>query len=354
MALYIRKGSPYWWVDIVPPDGGRRIQQSTKIRHTASTPALRREAKRLAERVEHEYHLKAAKRLHGEVDPKPAASFSAFADWYEANVTAHHRGAAREREILENLRRHFGRRFLADLAAADILEWMTRRRKDVRASTVNRELDVLKHLLAAAVPTYLEASPAAHIKRLRAEKRAMVVLSPADEKKLLEHIAPADRVIVIAALDTLARAGELLALRWQDDHKTHLTILNPKAGDSRKVPVSSRLRTALDSLKSAKNRKGYIFAHRRVGKDARTWSNSLKQMLEDGCKRAKVTYGRNTDGITFHGLRHTGATRMIEAGVSLRIVQAIGGWSDLRMLTRYTHPSDDAMAAAVEIISRNT
>lgn len=128
--------------------------------------------------------------------------------------------------------------------------------------------------------------------------------------------------------------------------------LNPKAGDSRKVPVSSRLRERLDALRKATKGKGHIFAHRRRGKDARTWSNSAKQMLEDACRRAGIRYGRRKQGITFHGLRHTGATRMIEAGISLRVVQAIGGWSDLRLLTRYTHPGEQAMRDAVEAVSR--
>lgn len=352
MTIYIRRGSPYWWIDLVPADGGKRVQKSTKIRHNASTPTLRREAKRLAQNVEHEEHLRLAKRLHGEPEPKPACSFREFSIWYEKHITAHHRGHVREVEILENLRKHFGRMPLSEVSRDSVREWITARRDTVRASTVNRELDVLKHLLAAAVPKYLDVSPISDLKRLRVEKRSMVVLSPADETKLYAELELKDQAVVIAALDTLARAGELLALRWQDDHGTYLTILNPKAGDSRKVPVSKRLRAALDPMKKAARGKGYIFAHRRVGKDARTWSNSLKQMLEDGCRRAKITYGREADGITFHGLRHTGATRMIEGGVSLRIVQAIGGWSDLRMLTRYTHPSDDAMRAAVELVSR--
>jgi len=352
MGLYVRPNSPYFWTDVSPPDGGPRIQKSTKIRHDATTPQLRKENRQLAERVYHERYAAAARRLHGEPEPKPASTFAAFAEWYERHVTVHHRGAKREREILKTLTDTFGKRQLRDLSKADVQEWVTERRDEVSAATVNRELDVLKRLLKEAVPVYLEASPIAALKRLRTEKRAVVTLTPDDEKTLLVALPPADQAIVLAALDTLARAGELLALRWADDHGRYLTILNPKAGESRKVPVSTRLRTALDALKKKRRKKVYIFAHRRQGETPTTWSNSVKQMLEDACRRTGITYGRKKEGITFHGLRHTGATRMIEAGVSLRIVQAIGGWSDLRLLTRYTHPSDAAMQDAVEAVSR--
>ena len=57
-----------------------------------------------------------------------------------------------------------------------------------------------------------------------------------------------------------------------------------------------------------------------------------------------------TGGITFHSLRHTGASRMVDGGVDLRTVQEIGGWSSLRMVERYSHPTPKAKRAAVERI----
>jgi site-specific recombinase XerD len=68
-------------------------------------------------------------------------------------------------------------------------------------------------------------------------------------------------------------------------------------------------------------------------------------MLLAGCAAAHVA-----KGLTFHGLRHTGASRLVEAGVDLRTVQAIGGWKSLTQLTRYAHPTADHVRAAVETI----
>jgi integrase len=59
----------------------------------------------------------------------------------------------------------------------------------------------------------------------------------------------------------------------------------------------------------------------------------VKQMFEAGCKAAHIPYGRKHKGgrLTFHGLRHS-ATRLVEAGVPLRIVQELGGWKSMRQL----------------------
>ena len=60
------------------------------------------------------------------------------------------------------------------------------------------------------------------------------------------------------------------------------------------------------------------------------------------------------ENASHHTLRHTGASVMLSGGVSVRAVQEIGGWASLRMLERYTHPTDAEKRRAVEISSRIT
>src|SRR5437660_11341668 len=60
------------------------------------------------------------------------------------------------------------------------------------------------------------------------------------------------------------------------------------------------------------------------------------------------------EGVMHHGLRNTGASAMVAAGISLRVVQDIGGWSTLRMLERYAHPSGTEMARAVRVLTQYT
>jgi integrase len=56
------------------------------------------------------------------------------------------------------------------------------------------------------------------------------------------------------------------------------------------------------------------------------------------------------DGVTWHALRHTFASRLVAAGVDLRTVRELGGWKTLSMVQRYAHLSPDHLAAAVEKI----
>lgn len=67
------------------------------------------------------------------------------------------------------------------------------------------------------------------------------------------------------------------------------------------------------------------------------------------CVRADMPAGRKAGGITFHGLRHTGATRATRV-VKLTVVQRLGGWKSLKQLARYDHPEDPEIVRAVEVI----
>lgn len=66
----------------------------------------------------------------------------------------------------------------------------------------------------------------------------------------------------------------------------------------------------------------------------------------------QVVVGRENHGLTFHSLRHTGASRMLEAGVDVKTVMLIGGWKNLKVLERYLYPSDAAKRADVDAIGR--
>lgn len=60
------------------------------------------------------------------------------------------------------------------------------------------------------------------------------------------------------------------------------------------------------------------------------------------------------DGVSHHTFRHTGASVMVEKGVSFRTVQEIGGWGSLRMVERYAHPTDAEKLRAVRITHQHT
>jgi integrase len=72
-------------------------------------------------------------------------------------------------------------------------------------------------------------------------------------------------------------------------------------------------------------------------------------MFKDLCERANVLRGREAGGITFHSLRHTGASRASRVSKATAVMQ-LGGWQSLKQLARYDHPDEADLIRAVEAI----
>jgi integrase len=73
--------------------------------------------------------------------------------------------------------------------------------------------------------------------------------------------------------------------------------------------------------------------------------DSLKQCFGGACRQAGI------EGLRFHDLRHTAATRMIESGASIVAVSKVLGHLSLATTIRYSHP-DDSVREAVEMLSK--
>jgi site-specific recombinase XerD len=63
--------------------------------------------------------------------------------------------------------------------------------------------------------------------------------------------------------------------------------------------------------------------------------------------------GLEGTGVSLHTLRHTFASRLVQAGVDLRTVQELGGWSELSMVQRYAHVGPSHKAEAVRRIGES-
>lgn len=348
MAVFSRADSGYWWLYLETTH--RKERTEFKV---GTTTAQRKDSRRLAEDRYHQRMNELALDRYGLSEPE-RTTFKAHATWWLTHVAGLHKGVSREDGIVKRLIEAFDETSLEQLTKHRVQEWITARsaphpttEKRIAAGTMNRELDVLKQILNSAVPTYLRASPLFKLRRVKGTSIEARVLSVADERKLLKTLPPSDRAIVLLGLDCLLRLSDVINLQRVHDHRTHLSIVNPKTTPYR-VPVSSRLRKALDAVPAGGP---YYFEARRQATKSRDYKSSVKSMLRRACARAGIAYGRGV-GITFHALRHTGATRMVLAGVPLRLVQTIGGWKSLRQLERYAHPTDAANRAAVETIGR--
>lgn len=333
MGVVTRADSKYFWLTLERA-GRPPIREATRIVCKGLPPGQLKEHRRLAEQVYHARMADLARQRVGLPVERDRATFRYFAAWYLKHVTPTKRSAVRERSAIRRLQKHFGGWLLERIDVDAAREYLTTRAKAVTAATANRELDVLKSMLTAAVPKYLPANPLRGMKRLRAVRAAPPVLSHEDEARLLAVLQPADQALVIAALDTLVRLADLAKLKWAQDHGDHLEIHDPKAAPY-VVPVSTRLRAALDALE---RRSPYVFAQHARTAQGPPSAAKVTQMFRFGCYAAGLHYGR-PDGLTWHALRHTGATRALAAGASVRDLMALGGWRDMKSMARYTRPT---------------
>jgi len=121
--------------------------------------------------------------------------------------------------------------------------------KPVKPATVNRELDVLKSILSKAVEWgKLLESPARIVKRLRVDNRRTRILSDDEQRRLLAECPKKLRALVMLALITGARIGELLALRWEEADDGFLTFLDTKNGKMRRIPIGPSIAAVLAAL----------------------------------------------------------------------------------------------------------
>lgn len=144
-----------------------------------------------------------------------------------------------------------------------------------------------------------------------------------------------DEAIIRLLADTGVRAGELLAMRGTDINLTKglAIVTRGKGGKGRIVPFGAKTAAAIDKYIRAAKREG------RYVEDAPMWLGAQGKSfayhgLNDTLKRRAEDAG--VANFHLHRLRHTYATRWLEAGGSEQGLMSVAGWSSRAMLDRYT------------------
>lgn len=322
MGVFSRRDSPYWWLFLESTKHKERtdflIGETTAQSHDSRKLALDRYHQRMNDIAARLYRLPSA---------MPAIRFDKYAATYSTDVIALRRGHLRERDALKRLVAFFADDLLTAIDVERAREYIKQRRLTVAPRTVNREVGLLKTMLRDAAPKYLTASPLAGMKQLPVQTPRRRLLTPAEERKLLRVGDAADRALLIVAIDTMLRLGDLLDLERADRNGPWIFISEPKSGDGFDVALSPR---AIKALAAIPGEDPFYFSKFRKAKNPRDWPGAVRQRLEALCKQADVPYGRKNRGITFHwATRRTGATRMlVKQGVSVPVVQRLGNWKN--------------------------
>lgn len=285
-------------------------------------------------------------------EAKRARSFSTFAGHYRHDVTALKKGAKNELYVIKSLTAIFGKRRLNEISPQDVQCFKANRAIEVKPATVNRELTVLRHMMSTAVEWGdITHSPFKGIKMLEVPTKLERILGHDEESKLLRACDQIRsrflRSTIILALNTGLRRGELLSLTWDQIDLTHSTvrIVNAKSkAGNRSIPLNKMAYSVLVEL-SMNRTSNYIFPSNRK-KDSRLHD------LKKGFRRA-VAFADLRENLRFHDLRHTFATRLVQAGVDIITVQHLLGHAKITMTARYAHSPDASRIAAVKQLDRS-
>ena len=276
-------------------------------------------------------------------DPDPI-KFHEFAKEFLEWARVNHKTSSRSRELsnMRKLEKVFHNKNIHEITAWEIEKWKLKRKGEVKPSTVNRELATLKSMLNKAVEWgKLKESPTRRVKPLKGVTKRLRYLMPDEVQRLISNCSDHLKPIVIVAVHTGMRKGEILSLRWDQVvfEKGIITLLDTKNDQRRYVPMDETVKSTLMGIEKKSD---YVFCGLKPGKPLVWIEMSFHKALEkSGIQDFKI-----------HDLRHTFASNLIMAGVDLMTVKELLGHKTIEMTLRYSHLAPDHKMRAVNILDR--
>jgi integrase len=317
-----KRGS-IWWANFY--DHGVRFQESTGTSN-----------RKTAEKILHKLKEQANLRRYQITETNPDITFQELSEKFkESNPSAYNL------DRLKHLLPFFGKMHIPEISRAKALEYRKERqleKPELKESTLNRDIGVFRHVLNFGVEQQLiPANPLTKAPMVRERRIKQPVLTISEEQQLLEVSKSHLRNIIIAALDTGMRKGEILSQVWSDIdlERKLLSVSRSKTpeGEGREIPLTVRL---FEILNSVVEKSGPVFTYNgeQVLDLKTSWNTAQRKAL--------------ARHLRFHDLRHTFNTRLMEAGVISDVRKALMGHQDRSVHWGYTHvelpPKREAIA----------
>jgi len=204
------------------------------------------------------------------------------------------------------------------------------------AQTVQSYLQAIQFYYREVVGTGI----ALHLKTPKRPQRLPVTLSRNEILQILDKVANSKhRTMIALAYGAGLRISELTDLRAGsiDMGESVLHIYQGKGMKDRLTLLPPSLSHELAKHAAGKLPDDYLFTSERGG---RLSSRSLQLVFSRGLKAAGIT-----KPATFHSLRHSFATHILEQGTDLRYIQKLLGHTNIRTTQRYTHVSTASIRA---------
>jgi len=288
---------------------------------------------------------------------RPRMTFRQYAAEYLTWAQGAKRSWTKDRSRLNRQLAVLGDRRLDAITTADVEGFLDA--LPLSGATRNRHRDLLSALYKRAVRLGLVATnPVKGIPKAKEPGGRLAYLPPAspgrpalEEQALRDALPPELRPLFAVSINTGLRWSEQIKLTWADVDMLAGTISigRSKNGYSRRVPMNSDVRSVLVDIGAQRRPTDdptealFAFAYQTTNRAFNRAVERAQAALRDAGRDA----GR-LDGYTWHGNRHTFASRLVMAGVDPLTVKELGGWRSLRMVERYAHLAPAHLVNAVE------
>ncbi len=340
-----RKLRGSWWADF----------SFDNKRYRKRSPANSREGARDFEHVLRQ-RLARGEDLNVTQTTSAELEFETFATkWFEDYAVPNNKPSEQKAKlyiIKRSLVPFFERTAVDRISSGDVERYkLSERRKGAGNKTINNKLAVLRKCLACAYEWYgLEGAPP-KIKALKFATTSPAFLTTEESEKLVAQAKGVLREMILLALRTGMRQGEIRGLQWESIDWEHRLLVvrhslcdygkvltSPKTNRERAVPLADELYALLSARKQ---NSGYVFQN--------TYRRPFTgQVLLRRLNRVQRAAGLRKIG--WHTLRHTFASQLSNNGIPLRVVQELLGHSTLAMTMRYSHVAPNNLRDAIRTL----
>jgi len=321
MGLY-RRGKIFWFTTT---RNGRRIQKSTKTSN-----------KRLAEEI---FTRVRSDIIEGSFFEKQKARSTTFRELAARYMERYQK--QRDPFSIKRLLASFGDLTLAGITSTEVEDYIEKRLHEVKLSTVYKEFALGRRMLNVARKKWkwIRDNPFSDVEFPSINNERDRWLTVQEEQNLLVSVKQEWlRDIIIFAIHTGCRMGEILSLTWKDNvdmQRKVITIQASKGGIKKAIPISNYLYEMLLNQSKISHISGKVFPFKR---------STLKDAFQNAIEGSGIV------NFHFHDLRHTFATRLVQGGVDLYAIQKLLGHKTIRMTERYAHHYPESLRPSINVL----
>jgi len=334
MGIFKRKQSKTFWMSFTA--NSKQYQLSTQT-----------QSRKLAEKIFAKVQTQLIEERWFDINGAKNRSFDDMMKNYFDKISDKPSTLERKKDAFKHLEKFFSGITLSNISSDLVDDYKKKRLDDGAAhSTILNETRLLSHCFNTV--KWVRENPVQRAKRIRLRARSIERwLTLEEEEKLLQaskgHLNDQLKDIVLLAVHTGLRRGEILSLKVQDvdfSRKTFI-VMKSKNKEKRGIPLNASAMEVLLRQSKVIPILGYIFS---TSNGTKIMPRNLNRAFVKAVTKAGIEKFR------FHDLRHTFATRLAQNGVDLYKVSKLLGHKDISTTQRYAHHYPESLRDGVEVL----